>query len=303
MHQALKTQFVMVVATIVTTIILISLPSCKNETQQQKQKVHAMFDWINTMTTCPMLSSALYPKLDPKLQALYDKSLSLSRADGIVDQVAVTALYKEAAEKGHWPSMHNLAVRYYQGNGIEESDEKALYWYRQIEALDIPDGYTNMALVYRKGIGVPKDPDKALEYMSKAAQLGDPDAQFMLGKYLYHPLKRKAEAYKLLACAVKQNHRDAALELAAHYEVDEDSEKSYYFYRKGAMLGSDSCLNALSDAYAHTPKYPTFGLNKDLDRAICLENLVDELENNPELTFPDLDTRCPANVPQPPGRD
>jgi len=51
------------------------------------------------------------------------------------------------------------------------------------------------------------------------------------------------------------------------------------------------------------PQYPTFGLNKDLERAICLENLVDELENNPELTFPDLDIRCPANVPQPPGRD
>ena len=199
--------------------------------------------------------------------------------------------------------MHNLAVRYYQGNGIEESDEKALHWYRQIEALDIPDGYTNMALVYRKGIGVEKDPDKALEYMSKAAQLGDPDAQFMLGKYLYHPLKRKADAYKMLTCAVEQDHRDAALELAAHYEVDEDFEKAYHFYRKGAMLGSKSCINALRHAYAHQPKYPTFGLNEDQDRALCLYQLTKELRNNPDLAFPDLDTRCPANVPQPPGRD
>ncbi|NOZ52304.1 MAG: sel1 repeat family protein [Gammaproteobacteria bacterium] len=216
-----------------------------------------MFDWINTMTTCPTLSSMQYPKLDPKLQAQYDQAVTLSRADGIVDQTHIAALYKEAAEKGHWPSMHNLAVHYYEGNGIEESDEKALYWWRQIETLDIPDGYTHMALVYRKGIGVEKNPDKALEYMSKAAQLGDPDAQFMLGKYLYHPLRRKPDAYKMLACAVEQDHRDAALELAAHYEVDEDFEKSYHFYRKGAMLGSDSCLNALSNAYAHQPKYPT----------------------------------------------
>ena len=295
----------MIAITMVATILMLSLslPGCQNEVQQQKRKVNAMFDWINTITTCPTLSRAQYPKLDSKLQALYDQAVTLSRADGIVDQVAVTALYKEAAEKGHWPSMHNLAVRYYQGNGIEESDEKALYWYRQIEALDIPDGYTNMALVYRKGIGVEKDPEKALEYMSKAAQLGDPDAQLMVGRYLIHPLKRVQEGYKILACAVEQDHREAAFELALNYKVDKDFEKAYQMYRKGAMLGSDSCLNALSNAYAHQPKYPTFGLNKDLDRAICLENLVDALENNPELTFPDLDTRCPANVIQPPGRD
>jgi len=255
------------------------------------------------MSICPKLSSTQYPKLDPKLQAQYEQAVSLSRADGIVDQAHIAALYKDAAEKGHWPSMHNLAVRYYQGNGIEESDEKSLYWYRQIEAFDIPDGYTNMALVYRKGIGVAKDPDKALEYISKAAQLGDPDAQFMLGKYLYHPLKRKADAYKMLTCAVEQDHREAAFELALHYKVDEDFEKAYQFYRKGAMLGSKSCISALADAYAHQPKYATFGLNEDQDRALCLYQLTKELRKNPDLTFPDLDVRCPVNVPQPPGRD
>ncbi len=214
-----------------------------------------------------------------------------------------SSIYHQAVRMGHWVAMNNLAVSYYRGYGIEEDDSKALYWYRQIEAFGIPEGYTNMALVYRKGIGVEKDTDKALAYMDKAAQLGEPDAQFMVGKYLYHPLKRKPDAYKVLACAMAQGHREAAFELALHYKVDKDFEKAYQTYRKGAMLGSASCINALKRAYAHRPKYPTFGLNQYIERAICLERLVDELDENPELTYPDLDECCPANVEQPPWRD
>ncbi len=101
-----------------------------------------------------------------------------------------------------------------------------------------------MALVYHKGIGVEKDTNKALAYMDKAAQLGDPDAQFMVGKYLYHPLKRKPDAYKILACAMAQSHSEAAFQLALNYKVDKDFEKAYQTYRKGAMLGSVSCINA-----------------------------------------------------------
>ena len=288
---------------LIVILLLMSLSGCQSDAAKEKRKMKNLFTWVTTMTTCPTLSKDQYLVLDPELQALYDQAVALSRADGIVDQAAIAALYKAAAEKGHWPSMHNLAVHYYEGNGIEESEEKALYWWRQIEALDIPDGYTHMARVYRLGIGVKPDTGKALEYMGKAARLGDPDAQFMVGKYLYDPLKRKPDAYKMLACAVEQGHREAAFELALHYKVDEDFEKAYQLYRKGAMLGSKSCINALRRAYAHQPKHQTFGLNKDIDRAICLRKLVKELRENPDLTFPDLDTRCPANVEQPPGRD
>ena len=72
---------------------------------------------------------------------------------------------------------------------------------------------------------------------------------------------------------------------------------------RGQSWGSKSCINALSDAYGHEPKYPTFGLNQDNERAKCLFLLGRELRDNPELTFPDLDDRCPANVDQPTNRD
>ncbi len=147
-----------------------------------------MFEWIETMQQCPRLDEideSRYPQLDPAAEALFQKAYA---ADDVVpraiSQQEVVKLYNQAARMGHWVAMNNLAVSYYRGYGIEEDDSKALYWYRQIEAFGIPEGYTNMALVYRKGIGVEKDTDKALAYMDKAAQLGEPDAQFMVGKYL-----------------------------------------------------------------------------------------------------------------------
>ena len=153
------------------------------------------------------------------------------------------------------------------------------------------------------GIGVPVDHTKSLELYNNAAKRGNPDAQLVVGKYLFSPLNRFEESKKITACAVEQGHREAAFELALHYEVDENFDMAYEIYRKGAMLGSASCINKLSYAYGHQAKYPTFGLNQDNERAKCLFLLTRELRENPELTFPDLDDRCPANVEQPPNRD
>lgn len=106
-----------------------------------------------------------------------------------------------------------------------------------------------------------------------------------------------------MGCAISQGHKAAAFSLAVNYKTDKDLEKAYHAYRRGAQLGSDSCLNALSYAYGHQTKYPTFDLNQDNERAKCLFLLTRELDKNPELTFPDLDERCPANVEQPSNRD
>ena len=293
-------------ALLLITLTSVLLTACQ-QGNQNSQKDKQMFEWIKSLTpaSCPKLDKSRYPKIDPEADALFQKAYKADDvAPRVISQEEVVKLYQQAAEKGHWVAMNNLAVSYYQGYGIKQDEKKALYWYQQIEKFDIPEGYTNMATVYRKGIGVKSDEKRAVAYMDKAAQLGDPDAQFMVGKYLYSPLGRKPDAYKILHCAIEQGHRKAAFELALHYDVDENFDMAYKIYRKGAKLGSDSCINALKKAYAHVSKYPTFGLNKDIERAKCLKKLVDEaLERDPNITFPDLDERCPANVDQPTNRD
>lgn len=167
----------------------------------------------------------------------------------------------------------------------------------------------NMALVYRKGIGVPIDSDKSRGYMIKAAQAGDVDSQFYLAHDLYGQQNQNSKfqgyALKLWQCAAERGHKKAHFFLAIHYEAQglhKDPSllsKAYQYYVLGAKAGDGACIRQLSNAYSHAPKALTFNLNQDLERALCLYKLNEKVRDNPDLTFPDLDTLCPGTVAQP----
>lgn len=264
----------------------------------------AMYQWIETMQSCPKPAQNHYPKPDKEALSLYSQAIEARKArPQTLKPEQMIALIQQSAAKGYWPAMHNLAVSYYEGFGIEENQEKALYWFKEIEKLGIPEGYTDMMMVYDKGIGVPADPEKSREYMIKAAKAGDADAQFYLGVDLYDHQKQNStfEGYglKLLQCAAEQGHKQANFHLALHYDITKQFATAYRFYLLGAKAGDGSCLSALSDAYAHTPKYPTFNLQQDIERAQCLFELGRKADDNPDITFPNLDELCPGTVPQP----
>jgi len=256
------------------------------------------------MNTCPKPDQNRYPKPDAQAMALYKQAIEARNSKPqTMKQEQIVALIQQAAAKGYWPAMHNLAVSYYEGYGFEENHEKALYWFRAIEKLDIPEGYTDMMMVYDKGIGVKSDPDKSREYMLKAAKAGDADSLFYLGHDLYGR-QDEHSAYagyglKLWQCAAEQGHKQAHFFLALHYKVKKQLPTAYRYYVAGAKAGDGSCLMTLAEAYAHSNKKETFNLDKDLDRARCFYDLNVKLRTNPDLAFPNLDTLCPGTVPQP----
>ena len=139
-------------------LCLFLLTACMNTQSCAATRYH----WIETMITCPKADKNHYPKLNANVIALFNKTVEADKAiPKTMPQEQIVKLYQQAANLGHWLAMHNLAVSYYQGNGIEESEEQALHWFKEIEKLDIHEGYADMALVYRKGIGVAIDPEKS----------------------------------------------------------------------------------------------------------------------------------------------
>ncbi|MFZ4699109.1 MAG: tetratricopeptide repeat protein [Candidatus Methylumidiphilus sp.] len=260
--------------------------------------------WIEDMTTCPKAEPNIYPAADPEAVALFDQAAKDDKAiPKFTSQENIVKRYQQAADKGYWLAMHNLAMSYYQGDGIEEDEEKALYWFKEIEKLGISEGYTNMALVYRKGIGVPVDLDKYREYLIKAARAGDADSQFYLGHDLY-AMQRQNKIYQIYAlkiwqCASDQGHKQAHFFLAMHYKNTNQPSLAYRYYLKGAKVGDADCLMTLAYAYGHEDKEPTFNLQQDDARSVCLINLNEKVRDNPDLTFPNLDELCPGTVPQP----
>ncbi len=267
-----------------------------------------MYDWIETLQTCPKAEPKRYPAADPEAVALFDQAAKDDKAiPKLTPQEDIVKRYQQAADKGYWLAMHNLAMSYYLGDGIAEDHALALYWFQQIEKLGIPEGYTDVSLVYQEGIGVDANPEKAAQYMIKAAQLGDRDAQFYLGQTLYNQ-QREIKIYgsygvKLWQCAAEQGHKQAPFHLALHFKANEQLNLAYRYYLQGAKAGDDSCLRTLADAYSqHNPKHPTFNLQMDKQRAACLRELSKKVApDGPsrDLTFPNLDELCPGTVPQP----
>jgi len=281
-------------------LCLFLLTACMNTQSCAATRYH----WIETMITCPKADKNHYPKLNANVIALFNKTVEADKAiPKTMPQEQIVKLYQQAANLGHWLAMHNLAVSYYQGNGIEESEEQALYWFKEIEKLDIHEGYADMALVYRKGIGVAIDPEKSRDYMMKAAQMGDADSQFYLGHDLYDEQQQnrlyQGYALKLWQCAAEQGHKQAHFFLAIHYKVVDQLPTAFRYYLSGAKAGDGACLRALSYAYGHLGNEPTFNLQKDEVRSACLYKLNERLRNDPDLTFPNLDELCPGTVPQP----
>lgn len=267
-------------------------------------------NWIDELQECPKPDQNRYPKISAEAEALYQHAYAADTAiPRRMSPEAIANLYLQAAKKGHPGAMHNLAVSYYEGDGVPQDPAKARYWLEQVATYNIPEGYTGMALLYRKGIGVKRDPRKAKEYLIKAARMGDRDSLYYVGEdilnlQLAYPDMRarlQANGMKLLKCAAELGHRKAYFSLAVEYDVQGQNHLAYQWLRLGAKAGSDSCITSLAEGYwgYKQSTWAQLNLMKDEARGDCLHKLSKELDKNPDLTFPDLDERCPPNVAQP----
>ena len=73
-----------------------------------------------------------------------------------------------------------IADLYHLGEGIEQSFEKAVKWYKLAADQGNADAQYNLGLMYLNGKGVTQSIEKAAEWFQKAADQGDVNAQLYL---------------------------------------------------------------------------------------------------------------------------
>jgi TPR repeat protein len=61
--------------------------------------------------------------------------------------------------------------------GIKQDYAEALRWYLRAAELGDPDAQFNVGLIYENGLGVPQDPAEAMKWFALSAEQGDLDAQ------------------------------------------------------------------------------------------------------------------------------
>src|SRR5471032_602119 len=88
------------------------------------------------------------------------------------------------AERGVANAQHSLGFMYFNGQGVEQSYEQAVAWYRLAATAGLEHAQYNLGVMYQKGQGVALDYHESARWYRLAAEQGYAAAQYNLG-WLY----------------------------------------------------------------------------------------------------------------------
>ena len=94
--------------------------------------------------------------------------------------------YQQAANLGNVQAMASLGGLYYNGKGLPQNYEKAVYWYQRAAELGHAQGQFSLGLCYEEGNGVKQNAKKAEYWYKKAIDGGYGNARKQL-EHLHDP--------------------------------------------------------------------------------------------------------------------
>jgi len=132
------------------------------------------------------------PRAQRDLAFMYERGFGVER-----DAAQVVALNRKAAQKGDPQAQFRLAHALENGDGIAKDENEAELWYIKAGMQRVPEAQLSLARIYAKRNPLPCG--KAIEWYGRAAESGEAQAMFELGK-LYQEKK----------CAIDGPSTDAA---------------------------------------------------------------------------------------------
>ncbi|WP_249215476.1 MULTISPECIES: tetratricopeptide repeat protein [unclassified Providencia] len=127
-----------------------------------------------------------FPPLDPEADAWFKEARNLEKQKGKKDYARIGALYRQAAMKSHYKAMGNLQALIAAGDVAPAQgqfrQQEVIDLVERLIKMDIPFGYFIMGTYLQQGYGVEQDSEAAFQYMLKAAVMGNPDAQYVIGE-------------------------------------------------------------------------------------------------------------------------
>ncbi len=195
------------------------------------------------------------PPLDPEADQLFQYGRYLQKKDGPKNFNEVARYYRIAAAHGHYKANNNLQGLVSQG--IAESPDapkETIDLAAQLVKQGIPGGYYDIGHYLELGYGLKQDAEMALRYIRKAADLGNADAQYYVGKLLAPIDRAPTIARQMRQCATGQGHGEAAVELGIDLQTDKlypDAAKAFQQGRKQEIARQHRFLRMGSATHLH----------------------------------------------------
>lgn len=172
--------------------------------------------------------------------------------------------------KGDSQAMYYMGNNYAHGsNGLEEDNQKALYWYQRAAELENPDALNLLGAWYLHGMNVKQDLEKALKYLKLSAEKGNKYGQMNLALmymvryyeagYGYTSVNADyPKAVFWLQKAADQGVPEALTEFGQMYQhgtyFEQDFDKAEFYYKKAIEKGDHQA--GLYLQYMQRNRYP-----------------------------------------------
>lgn len=228
------------------------------------------------------------------------------------DTARSIALYLLSAQKGYAPAQNFIGFCYYNGRGVKQATDSALYWIRKAgEAGDITAA-ANLGYLLTEGENIERDFEEANKWLAVATEAGVKEAQekfvelneatwrgWPIDSVLYNGIryythKAPIAGVALLELAAEKNIPQALALLGDAYSKGlgtvYDHEKSITFFKKAALEGDPSAQFILGELLEFFPETLTqdsvkseFGAEYWFDKAA--EKGVNDAEKAYQLLY------------------
>jgi TPR repeat protein len=252
------------------------------------------------------------PKLDPEADKLFKRARWIYKQNMLKEDPAkyteAERLYRIASAYGHYKAQHNLLLMFVRGKST--SIDRRVFAPDLAEDMikrGIPQGYYDMGMLLGKGFGVEQDESASMKYIRKAADLGNPEAQYYVGSKLFDmsvsnpvPFEIGREMKK---CAAEQGHAKAALETAVDVHDDGKFAEAVKYYQLAVKAGNSQAAYKFEKSFLVTDpsnQLHYLALPKDEERSIRYGKLQEILSGYDYLnaTVDEID----EIVPLPPAK-
>ncbi|MEW7848104.1 tetratricopeptide repeat protein [Massilia aurea] len=276
-----------------------------------------LFDPHRRSFTCEIEVTRV-PPVDAQAEKWFLEAQALDEPDAWEedrDYKKIVLLARQAAERGHWKAMLNLASLYLEHRDPPQGEMEALALVEQAMRLGVPAAYDRMGTYYMNSIGVSSDVTRAHAFWQKAAEMGNPQAMAYLGDMIAATWNNPSEGFwanipiatKMLECAMSQGYGPAAYTLArlrgwpraadgkiGGSRTSETRALAQITLHKGVSVGCSECARSLSGEFRNPHDLEDM-LVPHLDEARSARYAVlhNALNLNPLLRFPNLDKVLP----------
>ncbi|CAI8936195.1 DUF6396 domain-containing protein [Pseudomonas sp. IT-P74] len=282
------------------------ITACSKKEEQMPDAASVDFAYSRLEFKCAYERDSL-PVLNHDADVLYRYGLYLEKRKGQKDYDEIARYYRIAAAQDHYKAATNLQFLLSTGQARsfdagKETIDLAEYYINK----GIPGAYYDMAHYLELGYGVKQDVAASRAYFRRAADLGNPEAQYYIGRVLSYVPNTADIVLAMYKCAMEQGNRLAARDYSSYSQDSGFYQEALQGYQTATRNGDDLSAYNLANAFKGPPasnELNYLALQQDDERADRYYKISDFLMRHEHIgaKVPDLDDIVPlppATLPE-----